>query len=442
MTKGAKLSLLVTQKFTSGLSIIGSSMIISQVLRNKKNRQDIQQRIIMARSTIDLITSISWFSTNFFMPKNYGPYFYGNEWTCAAQGFIVQFSISGILYNSILSFYYLLVVKYSWSDMELRKVEPWMHVFPLSVGLATAMVALFKKLYHPADWDCWIGPPPECEPNDTSPMCTKHMKYGMFFFFYILWAAIIMVTLLTGILYHTVVQREQAAAKFRKWRRASDTTPNQAIVYSRQVFRQSQLYVGAFYITWIFPSIFRILQLVTKGKFNSSDWLFYWLLFLSGSFICVQGLFDAIVFFRPRALKCRLVSGRSWFLITWLLFKRTFLACCFNDEYTDDDKDLFKRPTDFKSSNKRLSVGSNQLKDEIKKLSFKNDCEKQQENSPVQNSGIDDDKELVTRPTSDDTTSNSKAVDGCTELHNAQENTSVNSGCKKQKGSPISKGGI
>jgi len=224
MTKGAQLSLLVTQKFTSGLSIIGSSMIILQVWRNKKNRQDIQQRIIMARSIIDLITSITWFSTNFFMPKNYGHYFYGNERTCVVQGFIVQFSISGILYNSILSFYYLLVIKYGWCDIELKKIEPWMHAFPLSVGLTTAMVALFKDLYHPANWDCWIGPPPECEPNDTSPMCTRHMQYGMFFFFYILWAAILMVTLLTGILYFTVKKREQKVAKYRTRRRTFDTT--------------------------------------------------------------------------------------------------------------------------------------------------------------------------------------------------------------------------
>mmetsp|Transcript_49348 Transcript_49348/g.96507 ORF Transcript_49348/g.96507 Transcript_49348/m.96507 type:complete len:442 (-) Transcript_49348:60-1385(-) len=441
MTKGAQLSLLVTQKFTSGLSIIGSSMIILQVWRNKKNRQDIQQRIIMARSIIDLITSITWFSTNFFMPKNYGHYFYGNERTCVVQGFIVQFSISGILYNSILSFYYLLVIKYGWCDIELKKIEPWMHAFPLSVGLTTAMVALFKDLYHPANWDCWIGPPPECEPNDTSPMCTRHMQYGMFFFFYILWAAILMVTLLTGILYFTVKNREQKVAKYRTRRRTFDTT--QCLVYSKQVFRQSQLYVGAFYITWICASIFRILQLATKGEFYS-DWLF----FLSGSFICVQGFFDALVFFRPRALKCRLLSGRSWFLIAWILFKATVLTCCCNISYTDDDKDLFKRPNNYKLSTRSIvtSMTSGDLNElnnaKNKNIFIRSDCEKQEENIPVPNSGIDDDTELVTRPISDKTTSNSKAVDDCTELHNAEEDMSGNSKCKTHKDIPISKSGI
>eukprot|EP00588_Corethron_pennatum_P029112 CAMPEP_0194319430 /NCGR_PEP_ID=MMETSP0171-20130528/15880_1 /TAXON_ID=218684 /ORGANISM="Corethron pennatum, Strain L29A3" /LENGTH=91 /DNA_ID=CAMNT_0039076633 /DNA_START=376 /DNA_END=651 /DNA_ORIENTATION=- len=77
-----------------------------------------------------------------------------------------------------------------------------------------------------------------------------------------------------------------------------------------------------------------------------------------------------------------------------------------------------------------------------KNIFIRSDCEKQEENIPVPNSGIDDDTELVTRPISDKTTSNSKAVDDCTELHNAEEDMSGNSKCKTHKDIPISKSGI
>eukprot|EP00581_Thalassiosira_minuscula_P018316 CAMPEP_0183722098 /NCGR_PEP_ID=MMETSP0737-20130205/14161_1 /TAXON_ID=385413 /ORGANISM="Thalassiosira miniscula, Strain CCMP1093" /LENGTH=107 /DNA_ID=CAMNT_0025952199 /DNA_START=359 /DNA_END=679 /DNA_ORIENTATION=+ len=100
---GYEIALFLLQKAACIPSAIGSLMIISQVSRSKFNRRRTQQRLLLAISLIDFQTSILWIFTNFFVPEDSGMLFAsGNQSTCDAQGFIVQFSTAGILYMCAL----------------------------------------------------------------------------------------------------------------------------------------------------------------------------------------------------------------------------------------------------------------------------------------------------------------------------------------------------
>lgn len=65
-------------------------------------------------SILDFIPSVVWTFTNFFIPPDSGALLaQGNQNTCDAQGFLIQFSNSaGILYMCSLQIQYLLVIKY------------------------------------------------------------------------------------------------------------------------------------------------------------------------------------------------------------------------------------------------------------------------------------------------------------------------------------------
>lgn len=152
-----EIALFILQKLACIPSAIGSLMIISQVCRSENNRKKTQQRIMLGISIVDFQTSIVWIFTSFFMPADSDILLAsGNERTCDAQGFIVQFSVAGILYMCSLQLQYSLTINHGWSQKRIYKIEKWLHLVPILFGLSTAIAALVLKQYNAANWDCWM----------------------------------------------------------------------------------------------------------------------------------------------------------------------------------------------------------------------------------------------------------------------------------------------
>lgn len=68
--------------------------------------------------------------------------------------------------------------------------------------------------------------------------------------------------------------------------------------YSRRIAVQGIMYILAFYITWLFPSVQRIIELVLGKNF-------FVLQFLDTSLLPLQGFLNVIIFARPRYLRTR-----------------------------------------------------------------------------------------------------------------------------------------
>jgi len=296
--------LTIVPKFTSFLSILGSTMIISQVLQSRTNRGHTQQRLVCVMSIIDLTVSTAWFLTPLFVTEEMDQFLWGigNMFSCSLQGFIVQFSISGVLYNASLSLYYLLVIKYGFQRQEMVIIEKYMHAFALLFGITTATTALALNLYEDANWDCWISP-------------TKQ-TFQWAFFFAPLWIAIIFVITCMFKIYLHVRTAERNSIR---WSQVSGRVVR--LTKTRAVAQQGALYVGAFFVTWLFPTIARVVKL--SGK-EPPDWL----VALSGSFIPIQGFFNAMVYFRLRFRNCRRANpekSRVW--VVRKIIKRALCGC-------------------------------------------------------------------------------------------------------------------
>ena len=54
--------------------------------------------------------------------------------------------MGSIFYNLILSFYYLLVIKYGFKEPKLEKIQVWLHAPPLlfAFGLAFAGISILR----------------------------------------------------------------------------------------------------------------------------------------------------------------------------------------------------------------------------------------------------------------------------------------------------------
>eukprot|EP00581_Thalassiosira_minuscula_P014515 CAMPEP_0183713514 /NCGR_PEP_ID=MMETSP0737-20130205/8335_1 /TAXON_ID=385413 /ORGANISM="Thalassiosira miniscula, Strain CCMP1093" /LENGTH=162 /DNA_ID=CAMNT_0025942305 /DNA_START=395 /DNA_END=884 /DNA_ORIENTATION=+ len=116
-----------------------------------------------------------------------------------------------------------------------------------------------------------------------------------------LWAALAVATLSMVAICGGVILQEKKAKKYRmqEQQMAQETTVSsgaqQSSSASREVVSQAVFYVLSFYLTFIFPSWTRVSQMVHGSTPFFSIALF-------SIFFPMQGLFNCMVYFRPRVI--------------------------------------------------------------------------------------------------------------------------------------------
>lgn len=113
-TESQKLTLQLAPKFTATLSIIGSSIVIYEVLTMRKSKLRTRHFILFNMSCVDVLNSFALFCTIWPIPKPDG---FGNVATCNVQGFFVQFGTAIILWNGVLAATFLLKIRHNWPEV-------------------------------------------------------------------------------------------------------------------------------------------------------------------------------------------------------------------------------------------------------------------------------------------------------------------------------------
>jgi hypothetical protein len=150
-------------KFTPIASVVGSSLIIRDVIQIRKNGSDelsTRHHILAGMSVCDILSSSAWFLTSWPVPEDipFGLWNVGNKQTCSAQGFFIQLAIGSSIYNACLALYYLLVIRYGWKNEYIAKrVEPWMHFVAVGFALSTAVAGWALDIFNPVGYICTIS---------------------------------------------------------------------------------------------------------------------------------------------------------------------------------------------------------------------------------------------------------------------------------------------
>jgi hypothetical protein len=295
--------LAIVPKVSSMLSILCGLYIIWDTISLPRNTRKMYHRIILGMSLSDVVSSSAWFFTTWPTPPEVLPVWgaSGTQATCSAQGFFAQLSLATVLYNGSLALYYYLVIRRGWTEraLEQSKVEWFMHGISLSIPLATSSAAVGLGLMNPLGWDCWIaGVPLNCKEswvNNGKSTCTRGDNSNLYqwvFFYLPLWMTILTVTYIMGMILH---QFREADKSIDKWRQKAEGTGTAHTSQNRngarnsarnrrskEIGKQCLFYVGAFYVTWLFPTILRIHEL-------TSDTVWYHWVQISAAFVPLQG---------------------------------------------------------------------------------------------------------------------------------------------------------
>ena len=138
----AIVALVWTQRCCSRiLSLCGSLLISMSIVTKPRNvRWSPYNQIVLGISFFDSLSSVAYIIGTAFGPIDIGSI--GNDATCGFQAWLFQICIASVYYSVyysvFLCVYFLLVVKYNWTERKFNKVAKWVHLGVGTVGLIMA----------------------------------------------------------------------------------------------------------------------------------------------------------------------------------------------------------------------------------------------------------------------------------------------------------------
>ena len=256
------LSITLANRASAFLSMLGSGCIIFMIVRPSKRDVKLKlmyHRLMLGLSLHDFLSSFWAFIGSWAMPEdnlhsnemigNYG------SWdTCTAQGFFILYGyFSCIVYNAVLSVYFLMAVKYSWREGQFRKIEPYCMFCTMGIPAAVSMFLAFTKSFNPTIKWCFIQSYPiNCEKyNDDEFECLRGEKGTLYQALFAIGPMIIgffIISFCMTSLYRHVRKIERSSQRYR----ANGTPSSRRMTNkkTKQVFKVACWYVGVFIWIW------------------------------------------------------------------------------------------------------------------------------------------------------------------------------------------------
>ncbi|CAJ1931668.1 unnamed protein product [Cylindrotheca closterium] len=172
------------------LSITGSSIIIYIAL-NSRTRKKLSPytRLLIGLSISDIVASINVAFASFLRPTE-SPratsFAIGNATTCSVSGFMTTVAFSSALYSCMLSYYFLLTVRFRLKNSFIaRRIEPLMHCISLGYPLISAIIGAYYDAYADTATylGCWINCPAEKDEEECFSKTLGWIFYGWPFLF-------------------------------------------------------------------------------------------------------------------------------------------------------------------------------------------------------------------------------------------------------------------
>jgi len=159
----------VAPRITGSISVLASALIIYVIFRSSDGLSSIYHRIMLGMSFADILGSMAVAFTHLPMPMpnmsevidsyEFEGTRLGNTQTCTAQGFFfVLGTVGTYVYNGTLCVYYACVIAFTMRESNVKKkVEPFLHLIPLGLGLGIALIPIFYEMYNPTPGSAWCS---------------------------------------------------------------------------------------------------------------------------------------------------------------------------------------------------------------------------------------------------------------------------------------------
>ena len=296
ITHSQSMALAISCKVSSFVSIVGSSIVIYQIIAPKKRKamlKTMYNRIILTISTMDVIGSLAMFMSTWPIPKDtiHDDWIWGNignQTTCNIQGYFIQSSVLSVsICTSFLCIYFMLLIRYNWSERRLRKMELMMRGAICLVFICST-IPLLTEAYNPTLFACWIQSYPiDCDTSDEYECLRGENTENLRKIFVTtpICSCVLIITITMSLLYISVREQEKSVSRYRVSYRSESLSSSR----TRRVFIKAALFIGSFCLIWIPSTIGNSLQ--RRGNIYHIV-VPFWI----SIFVPLQGLCNAIIY--------------------------------------------------------------------------------------------------------------------------------------------------
>jgi hypothetical protein len=344
-----EITLVVIQILSATLSLIGSCTIVLKILRCLLNNKHTSpyDRIILGLSGCDILGGITYAVGPFLLPNETSIRVsaFGSRSTCAILGFLTQFPcMSAIWYNGLLSFYYLLTVRFQVRRTDfVKKYESWMHLSALFFP-ATAVTGYIFDWYDEQDLSmtCWAKYPIVGYIFGAIPMVITFLA--------VIINNIVIYTYVRKSLYCVEPQSRMYTTDDTESQESSEDvvglTPLQKRL-KREAATQGFLYVASFLMTSTPIFVTQILG----GSFGygpDDQERLYPLLILNALLLPLQGFFNVFIYVRPTYTRFKAANPNkaAWPILKQALFDPNIpktISASMTVPTSDPSSNAFKR---------------------------------------------------------------------------------------------------
>jgi hypothetical protein len=327
-----QITLVFTSLISGLVSLLASLTIIYIIWTGRHEKlKFVYHRILFALSLIDCVASLNFAFGFLLVPEGIFWGAHGNTASCDASGFLNTFFASQIPYNFGLALYYLLIVRYGKTqEFVARYVEPYIHILSLSIPMGITFWALFTSSFNPlpffGGWCAIAKYPPlcdaevgECSRGYSSRAASVAMLFGVMLPSFV-GIAIIMVMIIRH-----VRGRIAAVVRYRTRPRLDQT--------ARQTVAQSLLYI----VASLLPNTLLLVNHGLNYLFPTRQGTVRFVVsFLVKLIVPLQGLFNLIIYVRPRYIALRRIRVDS--LSFFSLMSEIVVGVKSRPLETDDDQ--------------------------------------------------------------------------------------------------------
>lgn len=267
------------------------------------------KRILFGLSVADIITSVTFSLQPFLPPSETSQLVWasGNDATCTFLGTLTQLALASVLYNGVLSYYYLLTIRFGVKEKTFAtRFEPWMHALAIAYPLFTSLIGAGMGFYHELELGpgCWVTDYPAGCLDDTGECKSPLIAW----IFSGIWVVVVLLSIVVNNLVIFLAVKEQLT-RGRRHSIQSDRQTKRIQAVATQAF----LYVAAFFGTFVWNVTLRIME---SRYYDAQDQAtFFPLLVVQAVLVPSTGVFNLCIYLRPRYLKTRTdcpAESRLW----------------------------------------------------------------------------------------------------------------------------------
>jgi hypothetical protein len=266
-----QLGIIVASKISSSLSFLSSSYIVHSIITDDKRRKRTKDRLIMSMSVFDILYSLANFVGTWAFPSENivsvrGSI--GTDLTCDIEGFLMAHSGSSVLmYNMAMAFYFLLVVKFNYTDSKMKRLEPYFHFICIVYPLIGAILAVVFDAIHPKGLLCLVAMNDEnCAPEDEQ--CLNNEARKVFILLFYSYALPLFLAIPIGAVTMLTLYCHVRHIEGRMQRYAGGSS----VRASKAVAEQGAMYMIALLLTWVPALIHNLFLMVSQGRNPSYVW--------------------------------------------------------------------------------------------------------------------------------------------------------------------------